>query len=299
MASVAADAPVSRDGSTVAQEGTENGSNDVENDMSVGKKQVVVEMPTPGTFGKFGKQSKASEAADTFSQFGLVLVPDIFPKDIMERGYAQAMEAFQEIMDVYEKKSIEKKVGTKWGYKEIVMRSQGRFEMNYKMNEGVFAQLNVESNSWFKEFFDKAIGPDWTLRRQSLLVSFPGAEGMQWHTDGDHVSKSRHLPAHYVNVFIALRDISLEQGPTELRPASHFLTRNLGKLMFLAKIKKRLHNPVTPVAAQGDAVIFDYRTLHRGTPNVSDRPRAQLELVFSSERYLDLLNFPKRSIFDV
>ena len=54
-----------------------------------------------------------------------------------------------------------------------------------------------------------------------------------------------------------------------------------------------------PTALSGDAVIFDYRTLHRGTANNGDRPRAMLELVFFRRGYSDLLNFPKRSVMNV
>ena len=132
-----------------------------------------------------------------------------------------------------------------------------------------------------------AIGPDWRLMRQALLVSFPGADGQQWHVDGGHLSANRHLPCHAMNVFIALdvrrrrrcmllqhssccprwlcslarrarckvglpilcarfllllkntkipQEITLDMGPTELRPASQFLTRNLGRQMMLAKV---------------------------------------------------------------
>jgi hypothetical protein len=88
-------------------------------------------------------------------------------------------------------------------------------------------------------------------------------------------------------------------GPTEIRPCSHYLSRKLFKFMMLARARKQLHSPVQPVASSGDAIIFDYRTLHRGTANNSDKPRAMLELVFFKKGFTDILNFPKRSIFDV
>ena len=119
---------------------------------------------------------------------------------------------------------------------------------------------------------------------------------------------------------------SPERGPTELRPASHFLTRDLKRQLMLAKIKKRLHSTVQPGFKPGDACLFDYRTLHRGMPNASGgtyaatgdarawqdgmlwgsaetqrwkgKARPMLELTFASARYNDLLNFPPRSIFD-
>ena len=126
-------------------------------------------------------------------------------------------------------------------------------------------------------------------------MSFPGSTEQQWHVDGDHLSRERHLPCHAMNVFVALNDITVEMGPTELRPASQFLTRDLKRQLMLAKIKKRLHSTVMPGFKPGDvsshkqshatfetrhfwwpqeclclqACMFDYRTLHRGMPNNS------------------------------
>ena len=180
-----------------------------------------------------------------------------------------------------------------------VQWSKGRYEMNYGMTDGVFSDPAFVENTWLNSFISEIMGSEWELNRKSLLISFPGAEGQQWHVDGDHISKREHAPAHAINAFIALGDITLDMGPTELRPASHFLTRNLFKFMMLARARKQLHAPVMPTALSGDAVIFDYRTLHRGTANNGDRPRAMLELVFFRRGYSDLLNFPKRSVMNV
>ena len=59
----------------------------------------------------------------------------------------------------------------------------------------------------------EAIGPDWRLMRQALLVSFPGAKEQQWHVDGGHISSTRHLPCHAMNVFIALDVRIFERMP--------------------------------------------------------------------------------------
>lgn len=189
-------------------------------------------------------------------------------------------------------------VGTCKGFKEIVCRSKGRFEMPYKMGEGVFARAEVTHSPYLKRFMDEVMRAKWRLCGRNLLVSFSGAEGMHWHTDGRHLSSARHLRSHAVNVFVALGDVTLPMGPTELRPASHFLTRNLAKMMLAAKVRKQLHKPVVPEFSSGDALVFDYRTLHKGLPNTTALPRVLLELVFFKEGFNDLLNFPKRSIFD-
>jgi hypothetical protein len=59
-------------------------------------------------------------------------------------------------------------------------------------------------------------------------------------------------------------------GPTEFRPGSHVYTRDLTRMMLLAKIKKRLRKTVVPELKCGEALLFDYRILHRGRANLSD-----------------------------
>ena len=133
-------------------------------------------------------------------------------------------------------------------------------------------------------------------------------------------------------------------GPTELRPGSHVYTRDLTRLMLLAKVKKRLREPVVPELKGGDALMFDYRVLHRGRANLSDRvglnvsdcddgehdvqvdqeeevsqddgggdsgtntstrnkchgrDRPVLVLTFARRWFVDVCNFPKRSIFSL
>jgi ectoine hydroxylase-related dioxygenase (phytanoyl-CoA dioxygenase family) len=70
-------------------------------------------------------------------------------------------------------------------------------------------------------------------------------------------------------------------------------------MMLLAKARGTLRPPVTPEWVVGDALVFDYRVLHRGKANVSstvDRPI--LVLTFSKPWYKDICNFPKRSMYD-
>lgn len=158
----------------------------------------------------------------------------------------------------------------------------------------------------------------------SLLISTPGSPTQSWHADGGHTSLTTHEPCHVFNVFIPLIDVPMLMGPTELRPGSQVYTRDLGRMMLLAKVKKRLREPVVPELKRGDALVFDYRILHRGRANLSDgvcdededgdeadgyksirkkccrgRDRPILVLTFARRWFVDVCNFPKRSIFDL
>jgi len=107
--------------------------------------------------------------------------------------------------------------------------------------------------------------------------------------------------------------------------------------MLVAKARKTLRQPVTPELQMGDALMFDYRILHRGRANMSDvvstsdsatddddvvddknngakdytatedersagedgcgTHRPVLVITFARRWFVDVCNFPKRSIF--
>jgi len=176
---------------------------------------------------------------------------------------------------------------------------------------------------------------DYYICNLSLLVATPGCPTQSWHADGGHTSLTKHEPCHVFNVFIPLVDVPLSMGPTELRPGTHYHTRNLTSMMLLAKARKTLRSPVTPELQMGDALVFDYRILHRGRANMSDvvthesatgddvvddknngakeftategegiagdnncgRHRPVLVITFARRWFVDVCNFPKRSVF--
>jgi hypothetical protein len=105
----------------------------------------------------------------------------------------------------------------------------------------------------------------------SILISTPGSTDQKWHADGGHVNIEHHLPCHCCNLFIPLTPITSQNGPTEFRPQSQYYTRQLTKLLLLAKARKELHPIDAPLVSElGDIILFDYRILHRGRGNRSN-----------------------------
>ena len=274
--------------------------------------------------------------------------------------------------------------GLKSGYKELVMRSPGRYEMALLVNDsrgkekvlspellcdndttsqsflGLLVEWikndtqhsypdsnqsnDIEHNEHIHDNYKqmqnllnliKAIFSDscnngtkskYHLVNLSLVISTPGSETQSWHADGGHISLNTHAQCHCFNVFIPLVDVPREMGPTELRPGSHYYTRDLTKMMLGAMARKELRPTVTPELNRGDALIFDYRILHRGRANASHkrnhcsemkndstyerykvnadinergRDRPILVMTFAASWFVDVCNFPKRSIFSL
>lgn len=214
--------------------------------------------------------------------------------------------------------------GVKNGYQEIVMRSPGRFEMTFgcdpsgKFNNedhfesnGIFLKIRkivegIQQNTLFHSILrsissnENSDGSDIYLCNFSIVISSPGAMDQGWHADGGHVDISKHLPCHCFNVFVPLVDLTNEKlGPTEIRPGTHFHTRNLAPMMLAAKARKTLRPTVTFPLRAGNMLVFDYRVLHRGKANTTlDCSRPILVMTYARTWFKDRLNFPKKSIFD-
>jgi len=233
--------------------------------------------------------------------------------------------------------------GVQHGFREIVMRSPGRYELSLlhfdrkqqidqKNNETMFHTYRLDEKiplliEPLKALLPRLVGPNYTkyeelkLCHLSLLIATPGSSDQTWHVDGGHSNVSKHLPCHCFNIFFPLQDTPRALGPTEIRPASQFLTRNLGPMMLAAKCRKTLRLPVWPELAFGDAIVLDYRVLHRGRANLSSDStsdgagagaanietnskqfpamnRNYLVLSYSEPWFEDVLNFPKRSMYD-
>ena len=54
---------------------------------------------------------------------------------------------------------------------------------------------------------------------------------------------------------------------------------------------------VAPLLRRGDAVVYDQRTVHRGTANRSTETRPVLYLLFARPWYQETLNFGKGRLF--
>jgi ectoine hydroxylase-related dioxygenase (phytanoyl-CoA dioxygenase family) len=124
------------------------------------------------------------------------------------------------------------------------------------------------------------------------VFSRPGSPAQHWHIDSPHEA-AEERPAHAVNVLLALADIPLAAGPTEVARGTHRLTNHLERpwlnrdhLLYQSETEitpavlrptDSVVNALAPPAVQamsaGDCLIFDDRILHRGLANASEYER--------------------------
>jgi ectoine hydroxylase-related dioxygenase (phytanoyl-CoA dioxygenase family) len=253
------------------------------------------------------QSSDGNAVQNYFDQMGFVVLRNFFPQELLDDWVQAAPEAFQDIFQrlydnghtKFPEHSLKRRSGTREyalgggtekGFQEIVMRSPGRYEISMH-NPGLpTVDPLVEKLAAIVPGLLHFPGEIDALNRDmTLIVSTPEARVQSWHTDGDHAHMLDHTPAHVLNVVIPLVNVTMDMGPTELIPASHFYTRQPSPMQIDTT---QLQNPFAPTLNVGDILVWDYRVLHRGLPNRSEKNRPMLTLTFSHPWFTDTKNWP-------
>ena len=233
---------------------------------------------------------------------------------LFQRLYEYGHTAFAKDSRLDEENGKKKRVyslrlGIKHGFREVVMRSLGRYELSLLHHDWFWHEkggsfLLEQLKEQLRDIVPPLLGKSssWEnvkIANLSFVVSTPSATTQAWHADGGHVNLQQHEPCHCFNVFIPLQDMPcIDWGPTELRPASHYYTRNLAPMLLAAKCRKELRPTVAPLLQQGDILAFDYRILHRGLANTTEQHnRIVLVLTVAEPWFEDRLNFPTKSLY--
>lgn len=192
-------------------------------------------------------EESSDSVATAFKNDGFVLLQGVLNPSLLTEwrnfGEAYFVKSFQLLHEnghttapmPYDKEYL-LGLGAKNGFKELVMRSPGRYELSLLdcLDQVPDIKKIVAA---LEPLLPKCLGGGYKstlplkLCHLSLLVSTPGSTDQGWHADGGHASLQQHLPCHCANVFIPLHDLPEEMGPTEFRPESHYLTRNLAPMV--------------------------------------------------------------------
>lgn len=106
----------------------------------------------------------------------------------------------------------------------------------------------------------------------SVVFSWPGAEDQSWHADGPHLSHLQETGCYGICVFLPLMSLETngsdkeKVGCTQFYPGSHLEQKLIG----LGGACLPLGCAWDGTVGLGDAVLYDYRLLHRGKANCSE-----------------------------
>ena len=202
-------------------------------------------------------------------------------------------------------------IGSAAGYMEIVQRSPGRWDI--PVSPQAFG-IDDRQMPWWP-LIAAVLGDDAEHSFSGVVFSEPGSPAQCWHTDSPHVA-AEHRAAHALNVLVALHDIPMAMGPTEVARGSHILTNHLrnsslecDKLIYQhastspESLVEGTRDPVplrvASDMAAGSCLVFDDRLLHRGLANRSDAMRHVAYFSYRRKGYTENTHFEsQRSVFD-
>lgn len=202
-------------------------------------------------------------------------------------------------------------IGSKAGFDEIVQRSPGRWDLPITPQQ---FGTGVRELPWWP-LIAAVLGDDAEFFFSGVVYSEPGTPAQYWHTDSPHTTAD-HRPAHTLNILVALHDIPLEMGPTEVARGSHVLTNHLRntalvedeliyqhettspRMLVEGTARKEPEGCTRPMTA-GSCLMFDDRILHRGLANRTDEPRYVAYFTYHKKGYDENTHFEaRRSVFD-
>lgn len=200
-----------------------------------------------------------------------------------------------------------------FGYREIIHRSRGRYDMS--MDAGValrplptelaeavlgpnalgssssgsgnrgdaMGDGSAEASGWRQQLLGHLLGADFRVNFTAALYASRDCADQEPHADGP-IDDSLYA----LQLFLPLCEMGVERGPTEFWPGSHHPTNTRFADMM----------PSLPLeGAPGDAILFDFRVVHRGTANRSPLGwRPILYQTCSRSSFIDTFNFPPQSV---
>jgi len=151
---------------------------------------------------------------------------------------------------------------------------------------GPLADARYRRHPLIEQLVGRIFGPGVEWRRGWTQVEcvWSGSVHMDWHSDqtmDETPDPSRVTDTLRLTYNIPLVDFTWANGAMEMIPGTHHLSR-----AFLAR---PLHDiahiyPVPLRLRVGDALLRDGNVLHRGTPNLTDRPRPMLDQTYKRTR---------------
>ena len=236
--------------------------------------------------------ASASIAASILQEHGVVLLRRALPAEVVGACAEAVTGSFDKCGAALKAKKL--KPTDPFAFAEIAHRSKLRYDMQLTASATALPDSICSKPPW-KPVLQKLLGDDYIDLFQGAVIAEPGAVDQQPHMDGSHLYQATHgyeqlqNPAHCLNVFVPLVNVTEENGPTEFWPGSHVLSRARDALQPGAP-------SVRLAGAVGDAIIFDYRVVHRGRGNSASERRPVLYLTSSRSWFRDAANFPDEKL---
>lgn len=259
--------------------------------------------------GGLASGAPLADARQQLEEDGYLLAEDLCDPAFVAHLLKVSLHRSDQVMSALGTQSIG--IGSAAGFDEVVQRSPGRWDIPISPDE---FGVDERALPWWP-LIAAVLGEDAEHSFSGVVYSDPGSPAQYWHIDSPHVSED-HLPAHALNVMIALHDTPLSMGPTELAKGSHRLTNHLQNLALVSDELVYQHETTAPAQlvahteqavpeifssalTAGSCLIFDDRILHRGRGNTSNSRRSVVYFSYRQAGYSENTHFEaQRSVHD-
>lgn len=247
-------------------------------------------------------------ATVTMKKWGVLVQEKVLDKDQITQLSSYVNKAILETESAIKTHRPEIEIGKdSFCYKEIASRNQQRFDLRLTSSEvTTFVEGYILNHSNVSLLLEQVLGTKAEIDFDiSVVYSRPNARVQGWHADGSHQKgandagwdvngwESQLSDTYAICLFLPLVDLDHEVGFTQFWPASH-RSRNFVGFGPVAEITKSTFDGI---CKGGDCVWYDYRLLHRGMPNNSDRTtRPILQVIFKKKWYIEKANYGTESI---
>jgi hypothetical protein len=240
-----------------------------------------------------GTRESARACADVLRRHGCACLQTSIDSAKIERCRVLCEEALERTLKDADARGLDR-TGLKT--KEIVSRQALRFDLVRGIADTEPFDALAKGGPWCAAI-RQALGVDMKLIKSGCVVAMPGCPRQPVHPDGKHLfDEGDHLPPHCITVFVPLVDMSGELGPTEFFPGTH--RRDCPRQEYKVCETGDCEGVAFTSAKAGDAVMFDYRVLHRGGANSSTRQRPLLYFTYARSWFTDATNYSAVSLDD-
>ncbi len=199
-----------------------------------------------------------------FKLNGFIVFPALLPPDLIDDMNRQ----FEEFL------AVEIEIERKGLPPAVRGRSRYALDIGTVLEKlgGPLTDPRARENPLMLQLVDAILGR-WRSDKLIIECPCPGSDYMGWHTDSYYSTpEARQAPKRttLVKVHVPLVDIDETNGPMEVIPGSHRMNYVEGDLA--VKRVPRLHS-ARLLMKKGDVLLRDGDIIHRGTPNLSDKPR--------------------------
>lgn len=189
-------------------------------------------------------------------------------------------------------------------FSEIAHRHRNRWDLAFASDDDVWTQAMDDLTSVARLVLERLHppqqgAPELQTLTSRILTSRPGATAQRWHCDcdEDHLRLAPTDCHHRMyNVFMPLVDVEKNSDGTQFWIGSH----NAPLSFFNHPHPKSppLDSVLAPACPAGGVIIADYRTLHRGLPNIGRERHIAYTVLVVGDEPRDKINFSPFGIAD-